>query len=230
MLALLSFSLDCGSEPSGRTAKSADDDPGASSHRGSGISATAEIGALDEAAVDRTFAKSITALERCLHDGASRVEFLGGAVSFYIEVDAGGSLSHAHLEESTIGDRSTEKCMLNALRSKSWPKPVGGDIGYARKSFDFDPPNDVRPPTDWSQDRVNEALEKLTTKIDECKTEGSGRFKATMYVGTDGTPLAVGVTPPDERGEAAVDCLVEALKGATYPSPGSWPAKVSFEL
>ena len=30
------------------------------------------------------------------------------------------------------------------------PKPVGGDVGLARKSFDFDPPNDVRPPADYS--------------------------------------------------------------------------------
>jgi hypothetical protein len=42
--------------------------------------------------------------------------------------------------------------------------------------------------------------------------------------------LSVGVTPPDDQGESAVDCLVEVLKHAKFPSPGSWPAKVSFSL
>ena len=57
-----------------------------------------------------------------------------------------------------------------------------------------------------------------------------GNFEATMYVSTDGSVLAVGVTPPDEGGEDAVDCLVSTLKQATFPSPGSWPAKVTFAL
>jgi hypothetical protein len=51
-----------------------------------------------------------------------------------------------------------------------------------------------------------------------------------MYVDTSGKVLAVGVTPPDESGEESVDCLVGVLKDAKMPSPGSWPAKVSFQL
>jgi hypothetical protein len=190
----------------------------------------AEIGALDEGKVDEVFSSSVKALERCLHDGARRVEFMGGGVSFYVKVDTSGSASHAHLEQSTLGDRDTEKCMLSALRSKSWPKPVGGEAGYARKSFDFDPPNDVRPPTEWPSDRAGEAVGELSKKLDECKNGVGGKFTATLYVATDGSVLAAGVTPPDETGESSVDCLVGVLKEAKLPSPGSWPAKISFEL
>ena len=57
-----------------------------------------------------------------------------------------------------------------------------------------------------------------------------GAFEATLYVGTGGEVLSAGVTPPDETGEDAVDCLVEALLGAKFPSPGSWPAKVTLTL
>ncbi|HMJ15725.1 MAG TPA: AgmX/PglI C-terminal domain-containing protein [Polyangiaceae bacterium] len=219
-----------GSETPARSADDAADANAGSRGSNEGMSASAEIGALDEAAVDRTFRKTLSGLEGCLHAGARRVEFIGGQVSFYIEVDSSGSLSHARLEESTLGDRETEKCMLGVLRGKRWPKPVGGDIGYARKSFDFDPPNDVRPPTEWESERLSEALEKLGPELEECKQGASGRFKATLYVATDGTPLSVGVTPPDATGEGALDCLADALKNTSYPSPGSWPAKVSFEL
>jgi hypothetical protein len=206
-----------------------DDEAGGRASRSS-MTASSEIGALDEAKVDSAFQSAVSGLQRCLNKGASRVEFLGGRIAFYIKVDAEGRLAHAHLEESTIGDRLTEKCMLDVLGRKSWPSPVGGDMGYARKSFDFDPPNDVRPPTSWSSDNVGEALSTLSSKIDDCKAGTGGRFLATMYVGTEGEPIAVGIAPPDERGEAAVDCLVDTLKSATYPSPGSWPAKVSFTL
>ena len=62
------------------------------------------------------------------------------------------------------------------------------------------------------------------------KPAASGNFEATVYVATDGSVLAAGVTPPDEAGESDVDCLVSTLKAATLPSPGSWPAKVTFSL
>jgi hypothetical protein len=219
-----------GSEPQPK-APDAEGEPSEEGARHSRSSANiqGEIGALDEERADRVFESAIGALERCLHAGASRVEFLGGQVKFFVKVDSSGSVA-TYAEESTIGDRQTEKCMLDALRKKDWPKPVGGEVGYARKGFDFDPPNDVRPPTDWPSERASDALRSLESKISECKDGAGGRFSATMYVDTDGKVLSVGVAPPDEAGEAAVDCLVDVLKQSKLPSPGSWPAKVTFTL
>ncbi|HKO49992.1 MAG TPA: AgmX/PglI C-terminal domain-containing protein [Polyangiaceae bacterium] len=194
------------------------------------VSTSAEIGGLNEEKVDKTFQRSLSDFQRCLDDGAKRVEFLGGSVSFFLKIDAQGKIDHAHLEKSTIGDRETEKCMLDSLRSKKWPKPVGGLHGLARKSFDFDPPNDVRAPTSWDGEHVSDAVSKLSRKVSACKKGVSGTFEATLYVATDGSVLSAGVTPPNEAGESDVDCLVTALKAATLPSPGSWPAKVTFSL
>ncbi len=212
--------------------KTAVDVPGARDDEGDSapLDVTAEIGALDQDKVDQVFSASIKGLQGCLNQGARRVEFIGGAVAFFVKVDTSGQLVHAHVEQSTLGDRETEKCMLGVLRAKSWPAAVGGEVGYARKSFDFDPPNDVRPPTEWESDRVSESLDDKSALIAECKNGASGSFTATMYVSTEGEPLAVGITPPDESGEASVDCLVEIVKSTTYPKPGSWPAKVTFSL
>ena len=191
---------------------------------------SAEIGGLNEEKVDKTFQRALPDFQKCLDDGAKRVEFLGGSVGFFVKIDATGHIDHAHLEKSTIGDRETEKCLLDSLRSKHWPKPVGGLHGIARKSFDFDPPSHVRAPTSWDGDRVSQGVGKLSHKLSVCKKGASGAFEATLYVATDGSVLAAGVTPPDEAGEADVDCLVDILRGATLPSPGSWPAKVTFSL
>jgi hypothetical protein len=195
-----------------------------------GVSTSAEIGGLNEDEVEAVFKGALGALGKCLDSGSERLEFLGGKVSFSIKIDRSGKASHIHLEQSTLGDRDTEKCMISALRSRSWPKPVGGDVGLAKKSFDFDPPNDVRPPTDWDPENIEKGLEKLGDKIAECKSQSSGDFEATAYVSTEGTVMAASVTPPDEAGESAVDCLVETLRAGSFPSPGSWPAKVTFRL
>ena len=218
-----------GSEPNAKTPDEASAE-GAKEDRGPGVQASSEIGGMNEDAVEETFSSSLGGLERCLSRGAERVEFLSGSVSFFLKIDASGKIANAYLERSTLGDRATEKCMLNSLRAKTWPKPVGGDHGLARKSFEFDAPNDVRPPTDWSDSEAQPGLAKIGGDVEKCKNGHSGRFEATLYVGTEGEVLAVGVTPPNEDGEDAVDCLVDALKAAKFPSPGSWPAKVTLSL
>jgi hypothetical protein len=210
-------------------AKTADDQAQTDEHKSGGPQVSSEIGGLDEEKVNAAFESSLSSLERCLQQGASRVEFLGGSVAFFVKIDTEGKVDGAYLEKSTLGDRDTEKCMLGALRTKKWPKPVGGEHGLARKSFDFDPPNDVRPPADYDQEHLDKALGKLSSKLASCKN-AKGSYEATIYVATDGSVLAAGVTPPNEDGEDSVDCLVSTLKGASFPSPGSWPAKVSFTL
>jgi hypothetical protein len=229
LLVALSGLLACGGDDKGR-AKSADnmvieEEP---SDGLEGVSMSSEIGGLNQEAVDKTFSKSLNDLRSCLDRGASQLEFIGGDVSFFLKVGQDGTLTHAHLEESTLGDRETELCMLRALEKRSWPKPVGGETGLARKSFSFDMPNDVRPPTDWGQESVEETLETLSDNIKGCSASGS--FTVTMYVGTEGEVLAAGVAHAEEDGESAADCLVSTLKEAKFPSPGSWPAKVSFRL
>lgn len=216
-----------GSEPNAKSPEPAAEAPEDSTRH---VAMSAEIGGLSEEKVDKAFQRALSGLQHCLDDGAQRVEFLGGSVSFFLKIDADGKVDHAHLEKSTLGDRETEKCMLDSVSRKRWPKPVGGLHGLARKSFDFDPPNDVRAPTPWDSARISDAIGKLSKKLSACKNGDDGSFEATLYVATNGSVLAAGVTPPDEAGEADVDCLVGALKSATLPSPGSWPAKVTFSL
>jgi hypothetical protein len=195
-----------------------------------GIRTSSEIGGLNEDAVDSTFKKSLAALQGCLHDGSERLEFLGGSVSFFLKVDEGGRVEELYLEHSTLGDRDTERCMLGTLRKKRWPKPVGGMHGLARKSFDFDAPGDVRPPVDWSPDEIKTTLKKLSGKIADCRGNASGQFEATAYISAEGSVMSASVTPPNADSEAAVDCLIDAIRGGSFPSPGSWPAKVTFQL
>lgn len=194
------------------------------------LEVSAEIGALDADKVTKVFESSMRDLQGCLRAGAKRVEFIGGGVAFFIKVDQNGRVSHAHLERTSLGDRETERCMLDVLRGRDWPAPVGGKTGLARNSFDFDPPNDVRPAEQWSSDKVEETISSVGSQIAKCKQGAGGSYEVTMYVTTQGSPLSVGIAPPDERGEAASDCLVQVLKSASYPKPGSWPAKVSFSL
>jgi hypothetical protein len=217
-----------GSEPPPKDASIKDQAP--KTDDGPRVVASAEIGGMNEEAVDAAFTSSVKGLQRCLDAGAKHVEFLGGSVSFFLKIDASGKVANAYLEHSTLGNRTTERCMLDALAAKPWPKPVGGEHGLARKSFTFDPPNDVREPITWDDNDAAPGLKKIASDVGKCKAGQRGPFEATLYVGTNGQVLSAGATPPDEDGEAVVDCLVGVLESASFPSPGSWPAKVTLQL
>src|SRR6187399_2649442 len=97
-IALTSAFAACGgSEPS---AKAPDESgaEGAKEDRGPGISATSEIGGMNEDAVEETFSSSLGGLERCLNRGAERVEFLAGSVSFFLKINTSGKIANAYLE------------------------------------------------------------------------------------------------------------------------------------
>lgn len=187
----------------------------------------AEFGGMNEEKVSRVFKNAQPELAACLMKGYERVEFLGGEVRFLVNVNLSGRAESAFIEGSDLGDYETERCMLSHLTEKKWPKPVGGKIGPARSSIAFDAPPDVRPPVQWGSGDVRETLAHGSSSLGACG--GSGPFVVTAYVSTTGSVLSAGVAHSDPSGDGAAECLVKAIRSLKFPSPGSWPAKVSFE-
>lgn len=222
----------CGSDPKPAPKAGGDEEPTDHGREGALPSIESEVGAMDEGKVQQVFVRSSNKLAACVQRGTQRLAYLGGKVSFKVRVDGAGRARWAYLSDSTLGDRATEECMLGVLKAASWPAPQGGREGLAgNEGMVFDPGGDERPPVDWSAERLGDALTKLRPALAACRSKaGTGAMKATMYVDTDGKPKSVGVSVSDEKGEAAVACVVDALSGATFPSPGSWAAKVSVPI
>jgi hypothetical protein len=194
------------------------------------VGATAEIGAMPEEESVYAFKESFDGIRDCFVAGAQRLEFLGGRISLQVWVDEHGKPQTVFADQSTLGDRKTEQCMFDALKTAAWPKPVGGPIAMAQNSFEFEVTGDVRPPVNWDEGQIESALDQKRSQINECKAGARQKFLATVYVDTNGEALAVGMAAPDRTQEMHSECLVDLLANLTYPTPGSWPAKVSFQL
>jgi hypothetical protein len=193
------------------------------------LKASSELGDVDPAEVTSAFKKLSDSFVDCQKRGLDRVEVLAGAVKFFLRIGADGSAKWVYLEESELGDRDTEKCLIDVVTSARWPRPSGGDA-EARYSMEL-PLQATRPPNDWGPDKVAAALGRDGAALDRCKGGATGKFRATMYVGPGGKVLAAGVATSTRDGDETADCLSKALlKLKGLPSPGSWPAKVSFGL
>lgn len=188
-----------------------------------------ELGTVDPAAVQRVFHGLSDKFLDCQKQGIDRVEVLAGNAKFFLRIGEDGRAKWAYLEAgSDIGDRDTEKCLLGLVMGARWPKPDGGGDAEARYSTELLAQG--RGASDWSADKVAAALGKNGDAIDQCKGGASG-LQATMYVGPGGKVLAVGVVTGSKDGDGKAECLAKVLtKMKGLPSPGSWPAKVSFGL
>lgn len=190
-----------------------------------------EIGALDEDAVKRVFSNVSKQLIGCYGRGTERISFLAGEISFKLRVKKDGGVRWIYVKDSNLGDRTTENCMMELLKRQTWPQPVDGAEGLAENSFAFEPGGDERMPVDWTPDQLGDEFRKATSKLSQCRADaGTGSMKATLYVDTEGKAQSVGVSVADEKGEAAVTCVIDTLNGLKYASPGSYPAKVSISI
>jgi len=146
-----------------------------------------ELGSIDERKVQQTFDSLVNGtLESCHKQGRDRVEYLTGDVKVFLRIDGSGRVKYGFFEDSTLGDRETEKCIMGVFNSTTWPKPEGGEA-EVRSGFGWGPGGE-REPTSWSSDKVTTALvesKDVKKDIDKCKHGVSGDFRVTAYVEAD---------------------------------------------
>ncbi len=184
LLSLLSLAA-CGSSPPPKA-----DEPVAeqrSSSSGPKLQMSQELGSIDERKVQQTFDSLVNGtLENCHKQGRDRLEYLTGDVKVFLRIDGNGHVKYGFFEDSTIGDRDTEKCIMGVFSSTTWPKPEGGEA-EVRSGFGWGPGGE-REPTAWSSDKVTTALvesKDVKKDIDKCKKGVSGDFRVTAYVEAD---------------------------------------------
>lgn len=184
---------------------------------------------MDPDAVTRAFHALDDKFADCQKQGLSRIEVLAGSIKFFLRIGSDGSAKWSYFEESDLGDRDTEKCLLDAVMGARWPRPDGGGDAEARYTMEL--PANGRPASDWNADKAASALGKVGDAIDQCKSGVSGSFRGTLYVGPGGRVLAAGVATSTRDAAGKADCLAKILgKMKGLPSPGSWPAKVTVGL
>ena len=175
-------SVGCGSSPPPKVEEPVKEERPQSS--GPKLQMSQELGSIDERKVEQTFASLVSGtLESCHKQGRDRVEYLTGDVKVFLRIDGNGRVKYGFFEDSTLGDRETEKCIMSVFNGTTWPKPEGGEA-EVRSGFGWGPGGE-REPTAWSSDKVTTALvesKDVKKDVDKCKRGVSGDFRVTAYV------------------------------------------------
>lgn len=193
---------------------------------------SAEIGGLDERATKRAFESWARKVETCQDSRRSKnpnLDFLAGSLTIKVHIDEGGRSTQAHLVRSSLGDEVVEQCITAAANAMSWPKPEGGKMGLAEQELTL-PMKGDRDAVAWSADKLGKELDQLRPKLKDCHAGKSGAYDVTMYVGTEGEVIAAGASSPDADGGKVAQCLTKLVSATKWPSPGGFPAKVTFAV
>ncbi len=200
------------------------DDPSSSSQKtGPTPVVQQELGSVDQKAVERKLDSLNGQLETCHKQGRDRVDVLSGDVKVFLRIDQEGKVRYGYFEESTLGDRDTEKCILDVFGRSTWPKPVGGE-GEIRHGFGWGPGGE-RAPTSWSSDKVTTALgssNEVKKDLEKCKAGVKGDFKIVAYVEEDESASAGGDAPEPPSKASAKKPAKKGDKKA--PPAGGSPA------
>lgn len=194
------------------------------------VSMSAEMGALNPQQTHSSFYNAMDGVQDCVTAGTRRLNFLSGEVELSVLVNTVGQPLRVWAEHSSLGDRATEQCMFEALRSVSWPPSVGGPQSIASNRFEFPLARGASAPNIWDSGRATEALEPLEGALQECHAANSGEIMITLYVGDSGQVISAGAGHDRKVTDDSIECLLGVLGDAQYPGAEPSPAKMRFQL
>ena len=167
----------------------------------------------------------------CFSRRYDELEVLAGELLMGFRIDREGRVLWVRPVRSTVGDRQTESCLLEVARGARFRPPRGGEAEFTYP-LTMDLADGVRAPIAWGPERMQASISRFGEGLlEECRPAGvAGGYAITAYVERPGRILAVGVTADSELLTETLDCVVENVRGWETPTPGSYPARVSFEV
>jgi hypothetical protein len=191
------------------------------------LAVTGLRGTLSQHEIQGALEPRMLKFSRCVQKRSGEVEWVAGAMQFQFKVALDGSVAQVFPSQSSMGDRETERCMVEVAKSTRFPAPHGGEAEFSWSlEVPLDP--DVREPVVWSAADVQEVLSTRTAEVEtQC---GGGPYAVTAYLDTEGKVVAAGAATGDEASAPQLDCVVLAVQGWLFPSPGSYAAKLTFTV
>lgn len=195
-----------------------------------GLAMTGLMGTISADSVRDTLQMRQDRFLYCFTRRLDAVSVLGGTIELAFRVKVDGDVLWVYPKHSTIGDRETERCILEVASTAHFHRPRGGEAEFTWP-FEVAPPDDVRPALSWMADRVAPQLARDADLGARCRPPGSHvTFSITAYVAPGGTVLAAGGASSDLGGVDAVDCVLDAVRAWSMPDPISYPAKITFDV
>jgi len=190
-------------------------------------------GTLSQFEIENALKPRLPKFLRCAQQRLGEVEALAGSITLSFHVATNGAVPGVSPIASSLGDRETERCMLQVAQATRFPPPHGGEADFTWPlELPGDP--DVREPVALTADAARSAIGARSGEVTAGESLhascGGGQMLITAYLDTSGAVLAAGVATPDLATPTELDCIAAGVRSWVFTSPGSYLGKVSFTL
>jgi hypothetical protein len=192
------------------------------------LNVSGTLGTIPTHLIQERLEPKFPSFQKCFIERSEALEFVAGKIELYFRVKVDGSVRRVFPRGSSIGDRQTERCIVEIAARTRFPNPKGGGEAEFAWQLEVDTMPDVRPPVAWDSERVSSIARQNAGSIKSCGKYA--RYTVTTYVAPGGKIMSAGAAASAFDGPDALDCVVEAVRTWKMPDPGSYPAKVTFNI
>ncbi|MEZ4407264.1 MAG: AgmX/PglI C-terminal domain-containing protein [Polyangiales bacterium] len=194
-----------------------------------GITIEGQLGTIAQANVRRVLRDAEETLHGCYTARLGDLPWLGGRVALRIRVGEDGAVRWAVPTESTMGDRETERCLIDRARALRFDAPCGGEAEVTW-SMEGDAGPDARPPVELPPSRFAATLRQRRAALTACRAGDTSPLQVYVTVAPDGSVAAAGAGAASPEALERTDCVVREVRGWRLPSPGSWYARAVVSI
>jgi len=222
-----------GAAESGRVAEPTIDYGGGPPKRArrEGMNVSGIMGTINTNRIQEIFELRLLRFERCFSEREREIAFIGGRMDFYFHVDLDGRVVWVNPKNSTIGDRQTERCLLDIVKRTRFPVPRGGGEAEVAWGFERDPNPEVPMPIEADKESLIPFVSENAESLLACNI-GTSDITVNAYIAPGGTIMSAGasISGRQPADELMLDCVTNAVVGWIVPDPGVSAARFSFNL
>jgi len=188
-----------------------------------------QLGFIPQNELMRTLTPATPQLAQCYNERLADHPYMSGRIELKFRIGTDGSVRWVIPLHSTLGDRDTERCMLDRARALRFTRPRGGET-ETTYPLELEGGEDARPATAWQPTRLDAVVGRNRSALQRCRNGASGPIEITLYAAPNGTVASAGVSVANDGALQAIDCVVREVSGWRVPDPGSWYARATITL
>jgi TonB family protein len=182
-------------------------------------------GTLETSKLQAAFKEKGKEAYACYEAARERNRHLEGDITIRFEILPSGAARAAVVERSTLGDDDMERCLVEIISKMSLPKPQGGVV-LAEYPVGFHPSSVIPGAGEPTEEERGAYLGAATKAVKGCKKLPED-FQVAIWITAEGKALSAGYAAGRPEDHEVRPCVVDALKGASYPKTKR-PRKVTY--
>lgn len=179
-----------------------------------------EMGVLETNDVEDTLQAHFEDVRACYARAGKAQEYAGGRVVLHFLVNGDGHAEDVWVVESSLGNYSVERCLVDLGRGVVFEAPTGGKATTFDYPVEFRSTNEVAV-LDVDGLKIDHDVAAFLPQLAACGPVAKEAVAAIIYIEPNGFPGSVGLASNVALDEGAGDCAVQTIRrwkmSATLP-------------